>query len=111
LGLWEKYATQFEDMQPFLPVAQRLSSAHVTSTSTERNWSPWGRDDNASRNALGHERAKKMIAICSAVKGADVPPDREFAVTLGIIAGDPDVEYTVLINVCMFWSLEADHRL
>jgi hypothetical protein len=31
LGLWEKYATQFEEMQPLLSVAQRLLSAHVTS--------------------------------------------------------------------------------
>jgi hypothetical protein len=33
-----------------------------------------------------------MIAVCNAVKGADVTPDREFAVTLGIIEDDPDVE-------------------
>jgi hypothetical protein len=64
----------------------------VTSASTERNWSLWGRVYNASRNAFGQERAKKMIAICNAAKGADVPPDREFAVTLGIIEGDLDVE-------------------
>jgi hypothetical protein len=92
LGLWEKYATQIDDLKPLLNVAQRLLSAHVTSASTERNWSLWGRVYNASRNALGQERAKKMIAICNEAKGADITPDREFAVTLGIIEGDADVE-------------------
>jgi hypothetical protein len=82
LGLWEKYAPRLEELKPLLDVAQRLLLAHVTSASTERNWSLWGRMYNAARNALGQERAKKMIAICSATKTAALSSGREFAVTL-----------------------------
>lgn len=44
-------------------VALRSMSVHPTSCAAERNWSIWGRLYTASRNALGAERAKKMIAF------------------------------------------------
>jgi hypothetical protein len=40
-----------------------LLSMQATSAATERNWALWGRVHGASRNALGMERAKKLITF------------------------------------------------
>jgi hypothetical protein len=60
-GVWKRYG---QDVFPELStVALRLMSIHPTSCAAERNWSVWGRLYTSARNALGAERAKKMIAF------------------------------------------------
>ena len=62
--------------------ARRLLSMHVTSCSSERNWSLWGRVFTAARNRLGKERGEKMIYI----RGNSKSKARDsFAVTLSVI--------------------------
>jgi hypothetical protein len=65
----------------------RLLSAHATSAASERNWSLWGRTYCAARSSLGMQRAKALIAICSAEK-ADIPPSEAFQITLDVLDGD-----------------------
>jgi hAT family C-terminal dimerisation region len=89
LGLWEKGAKGTE-LEPLLDVARRVLSAHVTTAATERDWSMWGRVYNSTRNALGQDRAKKMIAVCSESKARKLSKEREFEVTLQIIDGEPE---------------------
>ena len=38
--------------------------ACITTASTERNWTLWGRVYTSARTALGLERAKKLIMLC-----------------------------------------------
>ena len=83
MKIWEVYGkAHFSDL---VPVALQLMACHATTCATERNWSLWGRVYTASRNALGIERAKKMIAICtnSREHGED-----DFAVSLAVVDGD-----------------------
>jgi hypothetical protein len=61
-GVWKRYGA--ERFPSLSQVALRLLCVHPTSASTERNWSLWGRVFVASRNALGLERAKKLIMFC-----------------------------------------------
>jgi hypothetical protein len=61
-GLWKRYGRQ---MYPVLAdAAIRLLCVHGTSCATERNWALWGCVYTASRNTLGLEWAKKLIAFC-----------------------------------------------
>ena len=53
-----------EEWPELSKVAMKLLSMHPTSAAAERNWSLWGRVYTASRNALGLERARKMIMYC-----------------------------------------------
>jgi hypothetical protein len=46
-------------------VALCVMSVLSTSAATERSWSLWGHVYTSARNALGLERAKKMITFCS----------------------------------------------
>jgi hypothetical protein len=58
----------------------------------------WGRVYNASRSALGQERAKKMIAICDQAHVQRLDTDREFQITLQVVEGevDGDGDYAIL---------------
>jgi hypothetical protein len=67
--------------------SQRLMHCHATSASSERNWSLWGRIYSAARSKLGMERAKALIAICSA-ESAKMPEKERFAITLNLIDQD-----------------------
>ena len=62
--------------------ANRLLSMHVTSCSSERNWSLWGRVFTAARNRLGKERGEMMIYIRGNSKSV---ANDSFAVTLSVI--------------------------
>jgi hAT family C-terminal dimerisation region len=62
LGLWERGARHTE-LAPLLDIVHSVLSAHVTTAATERDRSMWGRVYNSTRNALGQERAKKLIAV------------------------------------------------
>ena len=62
----QKYG--YEYIQHLAPVVERLMMYHETSGASERNWLMWGRVYSASRNALGMEQAKKLIAICTNTK-------------------------------------------
>jgi hypothetical protein len=83
LKLWSKYgANEFPDLTK---VAEKLLTCHATTCATECNWSLWGRVYTASRNALGVERAKKMIKICSYSGQRE---NNDFAASLAIVDGD-----------------------
>jgi hypothetical protein len=83
IRIWEKYGT------PIFPnlvnLVVKLMSCHATACATERNWSLWGRIYSAARNALGMERAKKMIAICTNTRG---PKESDFSVSLAVVEGN-----------------------
>lgn len=66
-------------------VATRLLCCHATTCSTERNWSLWGRVYTASRNALGMERAKKLIALCTNTRKCT---ESDFEVSLSVVEGE-----------------------
>jgi hypothetical protein len=78
-----------EDTPELRNVAVRLLSAHATSAASERNWSLWGRTCGVApaRSSLGMQRAKALIAICSAEK-AKIPPSEAFQITLDVLDGD-----------------------
>jgi hAT family C-terminal dimerisation region len=78
------------ELAPLLDVARRVLTAHITTAATERDWSMWGRVYNSTRNALGQERAKKLIAVCSESKTQKLSKEREFEVTLQIIDCEPE---------------------
>jgi hypothetical protein len=82
--VWSKFG---EDIPELRNVAVRLLSAHATSAASERNWSLWGRTYCAARSSLGMQRAKALIAICSAEK-ANIPPSEAFQITLDVLDGD-----------------------
>jgi hypothetical protein len=81
-------------------VARGVLSAHVSTAVTERARSRWGRLCNSTRNALGQERAKKMIAVCSETKTHKLSKERDSEVTLQIIYVEPEVRLmrTSLLN-------------
>jgi hypothetical protein len=56
---------------------------HPTSAATERNWSLRGRVYASARNALGLERAKKMITFCFNDRAKAVDQD-----DLGLLLSD-----------------------
>ncbi len=66
--VWRRYGKQTAKGTTLYPdllnVACRLLSLHPTSCAAERNWSLWGRVYTAARNALGLERAMKIIMFC-----------------------------------------------
>lgn len=83
LKVWKQYgATEFADLTK---VVEKLLTCHATTCATERNWSLWGRVYTASRSALGVERAKKMITICS---NTGQRQNSDFAVSLAVVEGD-----------------------
>jgi hypothetical protein len=61
-GVWSRYGS--EQLPERTHVALRLLSMHPTSASTEQNWALWGRVYTGARNALGLERATKLITFC-----------------------------------------------
>jgi hypothetical protein len=65
----------------------RLLCLHATSAATERNWSLWGREYTSARNALGLERAKKLITFCFNDR-AEVQDQNDFALLLSVIEGE-----------------------
>ena len=65
------WATKAIQQFPLLAnAAQKLLSAHVTTTAAERNWSAWGRTYTALRNSLSIETAEKLIYV-----KANMPPE------------------------------------
>jgi hypothetical protein len=61
-GVWSRYGS--EQLPELTHLALRLLSKHPTSASAKHNWALWGRAYAAARNALGLERAKKLITFC-----------------------------------------------
>jgi hypothetical protein len=61
-GVWLRYGS--EQLPELAPVAFRLLSMHPMSVSTERNWALLGCVYTGARNALGFERAKKLVIFC-----------------------------------------------
>jgi hAT family C-terminal dimerisation region len=62
-ALWEKYLAK---TYPKLAIAaSRLLAMHVTTCSSERNWSMWGNVYTKARNRLQITRAEKIIFISS----------------------------------------------
>ena len=57
--------------------AARLLSAHVTSCSSERNWSLFGNIFSKSNNRLTLERARKIAFVRSNISSRAVGPDEE----------------------------------
>jgi hypothetical protein len=85
IGFWKCFG---HTNYPFLSeVAQRVMSVHPTSAATERNWSLWGRVCTSARNALGLERAKKMITFCFNDRAKAVDQD-DFGLLLSAVEGD-----------------------
>jgi hypothetical protein len=72
-------------------VALRLMSVHPTSCAAERNWSLWGRVYSAVRNALGADRAKKMIAF-SFNSRAQKASMKDLALDLALVEGNVEQE-------------------
>ena len=72
-------------MHPSFPymaaAAGRLLSAHVTSCSTERNWSLFGNIFSKTRNRLVLERAKKLAYIRSNNSSGTTGADEEVALS------------------------------
>jgi hypothetical protein len=60
-GFWKCFG---HTRYPFLSEVARAMSVHPTSAATEQNWLLLGRVYTSARNALGLERAKKMITFC-----------------------------------------------
>lgn len=83
INIWEKYGK--EPYPDLVNAVIRLLSCHATTCAVERNWSLWGRVYSAARNALGMERSKKMIAICT---NSRVHVESDFAVSLSVIEGE-----------------------
>ena len=83
LKIWVTYGQ--EPFSHLVDVVHRLLCCHATTCATERNWSLWGRVYTSSRNRLGIERAKKMIAICTNTKQRS---GDDFAVALAVIDGN-----------------------
>lgn len=79
--VWDRFKDKFPELTP---VVLRLMACHATTCATERNWSLWGRVYTSARNALGLERAKKMIAICT---NSRMHVEDAFAVSLSVIEG------------------------
>jgi hypothetical protein len=88
-GVWRRYGV--EVYGALAKVALRLLSMHATSAASERNWALWGRVYGASRNALGMERAKKLITFCfnSRAEGARVD---DFGLLLSVVENTADAE-------------------
>ena len=83
LNVWRRAGKVMPELQA---VALRLLSAHATSAASERNWSLWGRIFQAARSSLGIERAKCLIAICAAERGA-MPAGDAFEISLNVLEG------------------------
>ena len=63
------WAVHGKDMYPACAeAARRLLSFHVTSCSTERNWSLWGSTYTKARSKLALETGTKLITIRGASK-------------------------------------------
>jgi hypothetical protein len=87
-GVWSRYGAEvYPDLAP---VALRLLSMHPTSASTERNWALWGRVYTSTRNALGLERAKKLITFCFNSRAQKVDM-QDIALLLSVVENDVQV--------------------
>jgi hAT family C-terminal dimerisation region len=91
-GVWKRYGA--ERFPALAQVALRLLSVHPTSASTERNWSLWGRVFVASRNALGLERAKKLIMFCFNSRAQDASM-QDLALCLDVVENEVDTDEQV----------------
>jgi hypothetical protein len=82
ISIWEQYGC--EDYPDLMKAVIRLLSCHAR-CAVERNWSLWGHIYCAARNALGMERAKKMVAICT---NSRAQKESDFAISLSVVEGD-----------------------
>jgi hypothetical protein len=85
-GVWKRYDFCSELAQ----VAVRLMSVHPTSCAAERNWSRWRKVYASSRNALGADRAKKMIAYSFNSNAQKASMD-DLSLDLAVVEGDDDL--------------------
>jgi hypothetical protein len=83
-GVWKRYGRQTYPALFDAPI--RLLCVHGTSCATERNWALWGRVYASSRNALGMEWAKKLIAFCFNSR-AEVTKTDDFGLLLSVVEG------------------------
>jgi hypothetical protein len=84
-GFWKRFGrTKYPSLSE---VALRVMGVHPTSAATERNWSLWGRVHTSARNALGLERAKKMITFCFNDRAKAVDQD-DFGLLLSVVEGE-----------------------
>jgi hypothetical protein len=88
-GFWKRFG--YTKYQLLCEVALRVMSVHATSTAIERNWSLWGRVYTSARNALGLERAKKMITFCFSDRAEAVDQD-DFGLVLSVVEREVDGE-------------------
>jgi len=83
-------------MHPEFPLlsaaAARLLSAHVTSCSTERNWSLFGNIFSKTKNRLALERARKLAYIRSNSISGVVGADEEVTLSLADVVLDDEEE-------------------
>jgi hypothetical protein len=88
-GVWRRYGVEAHGA--LAKVALRLLSMHATSAASERNWALWGRVYGASRNALGMERAKKLITFCFNSRAEKARVD-DFGLLLSVMENTSDAE-------------------
>jgi hypothetical protein len=88
-GVWRRYGVEAHGA--LAKVALRLLSMHATSAASERNWALWGRVYGASRNALGMERAKKLITFCFNSRAEKASVD-DFGLLLSVVENTADTE-------------------
>jgi hypothetical protein len=84
-GLWNKYASQ--QYPALAKMVVRLLCLHATSATTERNWSFWGRVYTSARNALGIDRAKRLVTFLFNDL-AGVQQQNDSALLLSVIEGE-----------------------
>lgn len=88
-GVWKRYG--MSTYPELAKVALRLMSVHPTSCAAECNWSCWGRLYTTARDALGLERAKKMIAF-SFNSRAQKASMTDLALDLAVVEGETEHE-------------------
>jgi hypothetical protein len=87
-GVWKRYGNDF--CSELAQIAVRLMSVHPTSCAAERNWSRWGKVYASSRNALGADRAQKMIAYSCNNNAQNASMD-DLSLDLAVVQGDDDL--------------------
>jgi len=78
---------------PMMAVAtSRLLSAHVTSCSTERNWSQFGSIFTKTKNRLALERARKIAYVRSNNRKGATGADEEVMLSVADVADEEEGE-------------------
>jgi hypothetical protein len=92
-GVWRRYGVEAHGA--LAKVSLQLLSMHATSAASERNWVLWGRVYGASRNALGMERAKKLITFRLNSRAEKARVD-DFGLLLSVMENTADAEDVLL---------------